>query len=63
MGGGDWGGEGSLLSHCKWCANDITANSKNNVIFFYKQKIPNSPFVQPPFDIPLFMDCFTSLPL
>ena len=51
------------LSHCKWYANDITPNSRNNVIFFYKQKIPISPFVQPPFDIPLFIDCFTSLPL
>ena len=66
MGGGGgvvWGGEGPLLSHCKWCANDITANSKNNAIFFYKQTIPNSPFVQPSFDIPLFIDCFTSLSL
>ena len=42
-------------SHCKQCANDITTNSKNNVIFFYKQKIPISPFVQPPFDIPLLL--------
>ena len=55
--------ERAPLSHCKWYANDITANSRNNVIFFYKQKIPISPFVQPPFDIPLFIDCFTSLPL
>ena len=55
-GGGREGG-----SHCKWCANDITAYSKNNVTFFYKQKIP-IPFVQP-FDILLFIDCFTSLPL
>ena len=44
-------------SHCKWCANDIAAYFKN-VIFFYEQKIPI-----PPFDIPLFIDCFTSLPL
>ena len=29
----------------------IHAYSKNNVIFFYKQKIPIYPFVQPPFDI------------
>ena len=50
-------------SHCKWCANDITAYFKNNVIFFYKQTILISPFLQPPFDIPLFIDCFTSLPL
>ena len=57
-GGGEWGG-----SHCKWCPNDITAYSKNNVTFFYKQKIPIPPFVQPPFDILLFTDCFTSLPL
>ena len=57
-GGGEWGG-----SHCKWCPNDITAYSKNNVTFFYKQKIPIPLFVQPPFDILLFIDCFTSLPL
>ena len=31
-------------SHYKWCANDITAYSKNNVIiFFCKQKNPISP--------------------
>ena len=41
VGGGGGGGD----SHCKWCANDMTAYSKNNVIFFYKQKIPISPFV------------------
>ena len=50
-------------SHCKWCANDIITSSKNNVTFFYKQKIPILPFVQPPFDILLFIGCFTSLPL
>ena len=61
----DGGGGGRGLerggSHCKWCANDITAYSKN-VTFFYKQKIPIPPFVQP-FDILLFIDCFTPLPL
>ena len=64
----EWGMGGGVerrggCSHCKWCANDITTYSKNNVIFFYKQTIPISPFAQPPFDIPLFIDCFTSLPL
>ena len=57
--GGDGGGEWKW----KWCANDITAYSKNNVTFFYKQKITIPSFVQPPFDILLFIDCFTSLPL
>ena len=50
-------------SHCKWCANHITAYSKNNVTFFYKQKILIPLFVQPPFDILLFIDGFSSLPL
>ena len=59
-GGSGEGGGG--CSHCKWCANDITAYSKNNVTFFYKQKILIPPFVQP-FDILLFIDCFTSIPL
>ena len=58
LGGVERGG-----SHCKWCANDITSHSKNNITFFYKQKIPIPPFVQPTFDILLFIDCFTSLPL
>ena len=36
-------------SHYKWCANYITNYSKNNVIiFFYKQNILISSFVQPP---------------
>ena len=45
--------------------NDITTCSKNNVIiFFYKQKIHFSPFVQPPaFEIPLFIFCLLSFPL
>ena len=51
-------------SHYKWCANDINAYSKNVIICFYEKKIPISPFVQPPpFGIPLFIDCFVSLPL
>ena len=58
-----WGVGGEGGSNCKWCADDIATYSKNNVIFFNKQTIPISLFVQPPFDIPLFIDCFTSLPL
>ena len=58
-----WGWRGGGGSHCKWCANDITTYSKNNVIFFYRQTIPISPFVPPPFDIPLFIQWFTSFPL
>ena len=38
MGGVERGG-----SHCKWCANDMTAYFKNNVVFFYKQKFLFSP--------------------
>ena len=60
--GAGWGLERGG-SHCKWCANDIAAYSKNNVIFFYKQTIPISPFVQPAFDIPLFLNCFASVSL
>ena len=37
-----------VVSRCKWYANDNTAYSEKNVIFFYKQKIPISPFVQSP---------------
>ena len=39
MGGG--GGVGG--SHCKWCANEITSYSKNNVIFSVNKQFPFPP--------------------